>query len=48
MRDLIETPTLTLRPLTGTDADAVQRILGDARVARMLRVAPHPLPEGAA
>ncbi len=48
MRDLIETPTLTLRPLTHADASAVARILGDARVAHMLRTVPHPLPEGTA
>lgn len=48
MRDVIETETLTLRPLTQADAGAVARILGDARVAKGLRIVPHPLPEGAA
>jgi len=48
MRQTVETPTLTLRALTPDDAAAVARILGDARVAKMLRVVPHPLPAGAA
>jgi len=48
MRESIETETLTLRPLTQADAGEVARILGDARVARSLRVVPHPLPEGVA
>jgi RimJ/RimL family protein N-acetyltransferase len=40
----IETDRLTLTPLTQADVPAVARILGDARVARMLRVIPHPFP----
>lgn len=48
MRDAIESDTLSLRPLTQADAADVARILGDARVARALRVVPHPLPDGAA
>lgn len=48
MLTALDTPRLNLRPLTEADAPAVERILGDARVARMLRVVPHPFPPGAA
>jgi RimJ/RimL family protein N-acetyltransferase len=44
MRQTIDTPRLRLTPLTEADAPAIERGVGDARVARMLRVIPHPLP----
>lgn len=48
MRQIIETPRLRLTPLTEADAPAIEHGVGDLRVARMLRVMPHPLPAGTA
>jgi RimJ/RimL family protein N-acetyltransferase len=44
MRDVIETQRLTLAPLAPQDAPEVARLLGDTRVAWMLKVIPHPFP----
>jgi RimJ/RimL family protein N-acetyltransferase len=44
MTDAIQTARLTLAPMRPADAPAVARLLGDARVARMLKVVPHPFP----
>lgn len=46
MRPLLSTPDLDLRPVTPADAPAMAAHLSDARVSRMLRVIPHPLPDG--
>jgi RimJ/RimL family protein N-acetyltransferase len=48
MRDVIETPRLTLRPLRASDAGPIALWCSQFRVASMLARVPHPYPPGAA
>ena len=47
-RPRLETTRLLLRPPTLADADAIERMVGDARVAEMTSSIPHPYPAGGA
>ena len=46
--DELETARMALRRLRAPDAGPIALYVGDARVARMLAVVPHPYPPGAA
>ena len=48
MNPRLETPRLTLRPLTLADAPDVQRLVGDWAVSRTLARVPHPYTDGMA
>lgn len=48
MQPNLRTPRLTLRPFDVTDADDVERMAGDFRVAETAAAIPHPYPNGAA
>lgn len=48
MLPTLESARLLLRPYNLSDAEAVQRLAGDARIASTTTTIPHPYPEGAA
>jgi RimJ/RimL family protein N-acetyltransferase len=47
-RPVLETTRLRLRPPTLADAGAIERMVGDVRVAEMTASIPHPYPAGGA
>lgn len=48
MQAILHTPRLSLRSFTLADADTVEILAGDLRVAEPIAAIPHPYPKGAA